>query len=144
MKISSKGRYALEAVLYICLLPEGEYASTRLIAERTGISDGYLEQLFIPLRQAGIVRGIRGSLGGYLPGKALNKITMGDILRAVEGPLEPVACAAPTTLCGKASVCTARHTWVDLYMTIKNCVDSIDLAKMVEFYRAMENPEYTI
>jgi DNA-binding IscR family transcriptional regulator len=48
MRISTKGRYSLEALLYMALLPEGEYSSTREIAEKTGLSDGYLEQLFIP------------------------------------------------------------------------------------------------
>ncbi|MDR0878542.1 MAG: Rrf2 family transcriptional regulator, partial [Treponema sp.] len=54
MRISTKGRYSLEALLYMALLPKGEYSSTRSIAENTGLSDGYLEQLFIPLRKAGI------------------------------------------------------------------------------------------
>jgi Rrf2 family protein len=144
MRISTKGRYALEALLYICLLPPGEYASTRSIAEHTGISDGYLEQLFIPLRKAGIVRGIRGSQGGYLPARSIEKITLGAVLRAVEGSLEPVACAAQSDICDKSKGCMSRHTWVELYRAIADCVDSISLAEMVKSFQAMENPEYVI
>ncbi|MDR3200414.1 MAG: Rrf2 family transcriptional regulator, partial [Spirochaetales bacterium] len=110
MRISTKGRYSLEALLYLSLLPPGEYTSTRTIAEYTGISDGYLEQLFIPLKKAGIINAIRGPQGGYLPGKELEKITVGAILRAVEGSLEPVACVA-SEKCPNESWCISRHTW---------------------------------
>jgi Rrf2 family protein len=144
MRISTKGRYSLEAILYISLLPGGEYASTRSIAEHTLISDGYLEQLFIPLRQAGIIQGIRGPQGGYIPAKPLEQITVGDILRAVEGPLEPVACAVRPELCNKADACMPRHTWVELYGEIANCVDSITMADLALSYRTMDNPEYAI
>jgi Rrf2 family protein len=117
MRISTKGRYSLEALLYMALLPAGEYSSTRSIAENTGISDGYLEQLFIPLRKAGIVQGIRGPQGGYLPGRETDHITVGDILRAVEGSLEPVDCVTSTN-CPVRAECTSRHTWTELYREI--------------------------
>lgn len=138
MRISTRGRYSLEALLYLALLPEGEYASTRSISEHTGISDGYLEQLFIPLKKAGIIRGIRGAQGGYLPGRAIDTITVGDILRAVEGSLEPVACLSSDT-CPAEAKCITRHTWDRLYREISECVDSIPLSGLVECYRTMES-----
>jgi Rrf2 family protein len=143
MRISTKGRYSLEALLYMALLPKGEYCSTRAIAENTGISDGYLEQLFIPLRKAGIVHGIRGPLGGYLPGREVEQITVGDILRAVEGSLEPVACVASED-CPIKSTCISVHTWSELYHEITECVDSITLVDLVEAYYAMDKMEYAI
>ncbi|MDR1618013.1 MAG: Rrf2 family transcriptional regulator [Treponema sp.] len=143
MRISTKGRYSLEALLYMALLPEGEFVSTRAIAEHTGISDGYLEQLFIPLRKAGIVRGIRGPQGGYLPGREKNGITVGDILRAVEGSLEPVDCVNSTD-CPLRDDCVSRHTWSELYREIAGCVDSITLEDLVEAYQAMDRMEYAI
>ncbi|MDR0554077.1 MAG: Rrf2 family transcriptional regulator [Treponema sp.] len=143
MRISTKGRYSLEALLYLALLPEGEYTSTRAIAEGTGVSDGYLEQLFIPLRKAGIVQGIRGPQGGYLPGRELERITVGDVLRAVEGPLEPVACVN-SECCPDEKTCISRHTWSELYREILECVDSITLSDLVKAYHAAGNTEYTI
>jgi Rrf2 family protein len=143
MRISTKGRYSLEALLYMALLPEGEYPSTREIAEKTGLSDGYLEQLFIPLRKAGIVRGIRGPQGGYLPGRAQDQIKVGDILRAVEGALEPVDCVH-TKSCPMAEECLSRHTWAELYREINECVDSITLADLAAAYRALDKQEYAI
>ncbi|MDR2403375.1 MAG: Rrf2 family transcriptional regulator [Spirochaetaceae bacterium] len=143
MRISTKGRYSLEALLYMALLPPGEYCSTRAISEYTGISDGYLEQLFIPLRRAGIVQGIRGPLGGYLPGRPLENIRVGDILRTVEGPLEPVACVN-SEKCPIEATCISKHTWSELYREISKCVDSITLLDLVEAYKAMDKLEYAI
>jgi Rrf2 family protein len=143
MRISTKGRYSLEALLYMAMLPEGEYCSTRTIAEHTGISDGYLEQLFIPLRKAGIIRGIRGPQGGYLLGDRPDKISAGDILRSVEGPLEPVSCVN-SMCCPEEASCISHHTWNELYREIKDCVDAISLADLVEAYNAMDTLEYAI
>jgi Rrf2 family protein len=143
MRISTKGRYSLEALLYMALLPAGQYTSTRSIAEDTGLSDGYLEQLFIPLRQAGIIQGVRGPKGGYLPGKPLDKISVGDILRVVEGPLEPVDCVN-SRACPAVDKCTSRHTWSELYREIAGCVDSISLKDLVAAYKSMDQMEYVI
>lgn len=143
MRISTRGRYSLEALLYLALLPEGNFASTRSISENTGISDGYLEQLFIPLKKVGIVRGIRGAQGGYLPGKAISEIRVGDILRAVEGSLEPVACLNSET-CPSEATCRTRHTWGQLYKEISDCVDSITLADLVASYYHLDEEDYAI
>lgn len=143
MRISTKGRYSLEALLYMALLPQGQYASTRSIAEHTGLSDGYLEQLFIPLRQAGIIQGIRGPRGGYLPGRPFEQISVGDVLRVVEGSLEPADCVHSYN-CPAVDTCASRHTWSELYSEISGCVDSISLKDMVEAYENMDQMEYTI
>jgi Rrf2 family protein len=143
MRISTKGRYSLEALLYMALLPKDEYASTRAIAEHTDISDGYLEQLFIPLRKAGIIHGIRGPQGGYRFNKPLYEITVGDVLRSVEGSLELVECVN-SKKCPTENQCISRHTWSELYQEISNCVDSITLQDLVEAYHALDKLEYAI
>lgn len=137
MRISTRGQYSLEALLFLALLPVGEYASTRSISENTGVSDGYLEQLFIFLKKAEIVRGIRGPRGGYLLGRDPSNITVGEILRAVEGSLEPVACLSAGTCPAEAS-CITRHTWSALYEEIADCVDSITLKDLVDSYLAQK------
>jgi Rrf2 family protein len=144
MKISTKGRYSLEALLYITLQPEGSYVSTRSIADNTGISVGYLEQLFIPLRKAGIVKGSRGPLGGYVTAKPPAGIRVGDVLRTVEGPLIPVDCAAADRLCAREKSCNTRHTWKELYHEIANCVDSISLKDLADSYKNLDSQDYTI
>ena len=143
MRISTRGQYSLEALLYMALLPEGTLASTRSIAENTGLSDGYLEQLFIPLKKAGIVQAVRGAQGGYLPTRRIGDITVGDILRAVEGSLKPVACLSSGT-CSAEHTCIIRHTWAQLYLEINACIDSITLADLVKSYHLGNEGEYTI
>jgi Rrf2 family protein len=143
MRISTKGRYSLEALLYLGLLPGGESASTRSIAENTGLSEGYLEQLFIPLRKAGLIRGIRGPQGGYFIRGPAEKITVGEILRAVEGDLEPVDCIK-SRKCPRTSICISKNTWAELYEAINKCADSITLADLVESWEYMDKAEYVI
>ena len=141
VRISTKGRYSLEALLCIALLPPAEYASTRAVAQETGISDGYLEQLFIPLRKGGILKGIRGPQGGYTLARDAARITVGEVLRAVEGPLNPAVCADP---CPQEADCRSRYTWAELYREINACVDAITLADLAEACAALDRIEYTI
>jgi Rrf2 family protein len=144
MRISTKGRYSLEALLYMALFPDGEFTSARTIAESINMSDGYLEQLFIPLRKAGIIQGVRGPQGGYHPTRSIAQIKVGDVLRAVEGTLQPTECAVDTNICPVRDICTSRHTWRDLYAAIIDCVDSISLKDLVDAYYAADRIEYTI
>lgn len=147
MKISTRGQYSLEALLYLALLGEGESASTRTIAGATGISEGYLEQLLIPLKKAGIVRGIRGARGGNLPGKPLAEITVGEILRTVEGSFAPVPClevdasceadaSCGANRCPAQDSCIARPAWIVLYQEINDTIESITLADLAAGYTA--------
>lgn len=140
MKISTRGRYSLEALLYLGLLPDMTFASTRVVAEATGISDGYLEQLFIPLKKAGLIEGLRGATGGYRIGRPAGEILVGDILRAVEGPLEPVACLGVHP-CSAAKGCIARNLWSILYREISNFIDSVTLEDLVSAYSEMLKDE---
>ncbi|MDR1893670.1 MAG: Rrf2 family transcriptional regulator [Spirochaetales bacterium] len=142
MRISTKGRYSLEALLYLAFLPPNEYASLRQIGESTELSDGYLEQLFIPLRGVDIVRGIRGPRGGYFLGKPPAEISVGDILRAAESSLEPVECLTGAP-CPRVDSCQRRLAWKELYLAINNLIDGITLEDLVQSCEAMDR-EYVI
>jgi Rrf2 family protein len=143
MRISTKGSYSLEALLFMALLPEGEYACTRDISKNTGISEGYLEQLFIPLRKAGLIVGIRGPNGGYLLGRSADAITVGAILRSVEGDLKPTECV-DSKLCPIEAHCLNRHTWQNLYEGINKFIDSVKLSDLARDYKSYNEPEYVI
>ena len=94
MKLSTKGRYGLRAMIDLARYSEVEPVSINSIAARQNISERYLEQLVALLRKAGLVKSIRGATGGYILAKDAAEISVGDILRALEGSLEPVKCAA--------------------------------------------------
>ena len=114
MKLSTKGRYGLRAVLDLAVHGEEEAISLSSIAERQNISISYLEQLIAKLKRAGIVDSKRGAQGGYILAKPATEISVGDILRACEGDLHPVDCAevyGGTSKCKSADLCVTKYVW---------------------------------
>ncbi|NTW71377.1 MAG: Rrf2 family transcriptional regulator [Eubacteriaceae bacterium] len=149
MKISTKGRYALEAVLDLAYHSSDELESLKNIADRLDKSKNYLEQLFVILRQNGIVESIRGAQGGYKLAKPAKKITAGEVIRAVEGELVPVACLVSSKdamSCSRYKSCVSRLLWKGMSDEIDKVVDSVTIEDLVLKYRDMkkETIEYFI
>ena len=92
MKVSTKSRYGVAAMVDIAQHHGAGPVALRSVAERQQVSEHYLEQLMSSLRNAGYVRSIRGAQGGYVLAKNPALITVGDIVRAMEGPIAPVDC----------------------------------------------------
>ena len=93
LKLSTKGRYGLRALIDLAQYSEIEPVSISSIAARQGISERYLEQLMAKLKKAGLIKSIRGAGGGYVLAREVESISVGDVLRALEGNLEPVECS---------------------------------------------------
>ncbi|MBX6377910.1 MAG: Rrf2 family transcriptional regulator [Clostridia bacterium] len=132
MGISTKGRYGLMAVVELSLHHGEGPVPLKVIAENQGLSEHYLEQLFGPLRRSGIVKSVRGAQGGYLLAKEPAEITVGDILRVLEGPIAPVECAVEggpvdDDHCSRPEQCIARSVWVKLRESMEAVVDGITL-----------------
>ena len=136
MKISTRGRYGLRAMADLAAVcEEGKCVNLKSIAERQGISEHYLEQLVLPLKKAGIVESVRGAQGGYRLSRCASAITVGDILRALEGSLAPVDCIAEGEgSCGNAGCqnCVTKQVWGQIFNSLNNVVDSISLADLVK------------
>ena len=92
MKLTTKGRFAVTAMLDIALHDPEEYVSIAAIGDRRHLSSAYLEQIFGKLRRAGLLEGVRGPAGGYRLAKPADQITVIDILEAVDDPLEKASC----------------------------------------------------
>jgi Rrf2 family cysteine metabolism transcriptional repressor len=90
MKLSTKGRYGVTLMIDLGMNTGEGPVSLKSVAERQNLSEHYLEQLIAPLRNAGLVRSIRGAYGGYVLAKAPQEITVGDIIRVLEGPITVV------------------------------------------------------
>jgi Rrf2 family protein len=120
-------------LLVVALQQDQGPVSLRQIAASEGISEQYLEQLFVELRRAKLVSGVRGASGGYLLARAPEEITIGDILRVVEGPIAPVECVREggSDCCGRASECVTRELWVELRDSMTKLLDSRTLAHLV-------------
>ncbi|MGE5615093.1 MAG: RrF2 family transcriptional regulator [Bacillota bacterium] len=142
MKLSTRGRYGLKAIIDLAAnCGEGNVA-LKSIAERQGISENYLEQLFAALKKAKIIKSVRGSQGGYSLAHAPENITVGDVLRALEGSLAPTDCVMEnrkTRHCGNQDLCVSRSVWEKIRDGINNVIDNITLKELVEDYnRNME------
>ncbi|AEE96547.1 MAG: Rrf2 family transcriptional regulator, cysteine metabolism repressor [Clostridiales bacterium] len=136
MKLSTKGRYGLTAMLDLALNYGEEPVALKNVAERQGISEPYLEQLIAGLRKAGLVKSVRGAQGGYILAYPPDKITVGDVMRVLEGPLAPVDCVIENepVSCEKADHCVTRIIWEKIRDSINQVVDSITLQDMVDEY----------
>lgn len=142
MKLSTKGRYGLRAVVDLALHSEEEVVALSSIAERENISISYLEQLIPKLKKAGIVLSIRGAQGGYKLAKSATEISVGDILRALEGSLNPVECAevmGGDSNCSGADLCVTKYVWKRISDSINDAVDHIYLSELVEESRRKQN-----
>jgi len=141
LKISTKGRYGLRALIDLAQYSEIEPVSISSIATRQGISERYLEQLMTLLKKAELVKSIRGAGGGYVLAKDVSEISVGDILRALEGSLEPVDCAAyhPTEACEAAGGCVTKYVWQRINESINRTVDEISLKQLVEESKSVQN-----
>lgn len=138
MRISTKGRYGLRAVIDLALYSEIEPVSISSIALRQDISEGYLEQIMTLLKKAGLIKSIRGAGGGYVLAKEIDEISVGDILRALEGNLEPVECSAyrQEDGCQAADKCVTKYVWLRINESINRTVDEISLRQLVEESRS--------
>lgn len=142
MKLSTKGRYGLRAMIDMARYSEREPVSISSIADRQGISEGYLEQLVSLLKRAGLVKSIRGAGGGYILARDMEDISVGDILRALEGSLEPVRCAAfySEEGCTASDGCVTKYVWQKINESINRTVDEMKLDELVRESRQL-NPD---
>ena len=137
MKLSTKGRYGLRALIDLALYSENETVSIQSIARRQNISDSYLEQLMRKLRSAGLIVSVRGAQGGYKLARPANEISVGDVLRTLEGSLEAVTCGGEDNSCQGADLCVTKFVWERINSSIRDTVDSIKLSQLVEESRLM-------
>lgn len=131
MKLSSKARYGLRAMIDLAA-SNSKLTSINQIAESTGISEAYLEQLFALLKKSNLVDSVRGAGGGYFLAKECGAITCGEIIRALEDDLEFVDCLSGE--CQSKRKCTTHKVWQTLYDAINSALDAITLDSLTEDY----------
>lgn len=133
MKISTKGRYGTRFMLDLAMHYDQGAISLKDIAARQGISDKYLEQIVPLLARSELIRSVRGPQGGYMLAKDSSDITVGMILRVLEGSLAPVECVqSGEPHCPRAEQCVTIGVWRKMYDAMQAVVDDITLAQLVE------------
>jgi len=139
LKSATSGRDGLRALIALANYSEKEPVSINSSAPRQGISERYPEQLMTLLKKAGLIKSIRGAGGGYVLAREMSDISVGDILRALEGSLESVECAAfsQEESCEAAGGCVTKYVWQKINESINRTVNEISLKQLVEESKAV-------
>jgi Rrf2 family iron-sulfur cluster assembly transcriptional regulator len=137
VRLTTKGRYAVTAMLDLAFHSQIKPVTLTDIAARQTISLSYLEQLFARLRRAGMVKGVRGPGGGYKLCRKTSDINIADIIAAVNEPLDSTKCGGEAN-CQKDQACLTHDLWMGLSEQIKNYLKSISLADLLERNQVQE------
>lgn len=137
MKLSTKGKYGVKAMMDLAIHYGTEPISIKSISKRQGISEYYLEQLFAPLRKAKLIKSVRGAQGGYILNKEPRDITVLDIMNILEGPVDISDCI-DKDVCDHMDICATRTLWKKIKDSIDNVMASVTLQDMLEDYLASQ------
>ncbi|MEE8286534.1 MAG: Fe-S cluster assembly transcriptional regulator IscR [Gammaproteobacteria bacterium] len=140
MRLTTKGRYAVTAMLDLAIHHDQGPVTLADIARRQGISLSYLEQLFARLRKRGLVRSSRGPGGGYRLGRAAEDIAVGEVIGAVDESVDATRCRGLEN-CQADARCLTHDLWQDLSKQIHDFLDGIDLGQLIERRRVREVAE---
>ena len=142
MKLSTKGDFATRVLLELSAAEGPRALSVHELSGRTGISAKYLEQIMMRLRSANLVRSTRGAHGGYELAKSAQELTVGEVIRVMDGPLAPSPCASqsahvpcPRYRCPTEESCVLRGLWLDVRDAISSVLDGTTFAELVHRQR---------
>lgn len=136
MKLSTKGRYGVKAMVDLAIHYGEAPVSIKSISERQNISEYYLEQLFTPLRKSELIKSIRGAQGGYVLSKSPKEISVAEIVRVLEGPIEISECIDGSA-CSNIDCCATRLLWGKIKRSIDSVMESTTLEDIVNDYNSM-------
>jgi len=134
MHISYKGDYALKATLELALVFPEEVLTLNELARRLDIPFKFLEQILLDLKRAGFVESRRGIRGGYRLAKQPSEINVGEVVRFIEGPVEPIACAQKESAykgCRDIHSCVLREIWIRVAEATHEIIDSVTFEELV-------------
>lgn len=142
MKLTSRGDYATRVIMELSASEGPRALSVHDLASRTGIPAKYLEQIMLRLRTADVVRSRRGVHGGYELAREPRQLTVGEVIRVMDGPLAPSPCASqsahvpcPAYRCPTEAGCVLRGLWLDVRDAISNVLDRTTFAELAERQR---------
>lgn len=130
MKLSTRGRYGLRAVYYLAENQDKGYVSVSEISQKLNLPENYLEQLIRLLKKNNIVISARGAKGGYKLSRDLNEISVGEVLRVLEGEITSSECVQNGN-CNEIEECEAYLVFAKIDNAINNAVDSITIRDMI-------------
>jgi Rrf2 family iron-sulfur cluster assembly transcriptional regulator len=132
MKLSTRGRYGTRMMLDLAQHQDKGPVQIGDIAKRQDISVKYLEQLIIPLKKANYIKSVRGPRGGHMLAVSPDKITVGEIVRILEGGIDLTDCIGNPDICNRSDSCVTREIWAEATAAMFDKLNSVTLAKMIE------------
>jgi Rrf2 family protein len=144
--VTHRGDYALKAVLNLALNYGKDVVTIHELAKHIDAPIKFLEQVLLDLKKGGFVESRRGNIGGYLLSRAPGKITVGEVTRFIDGPIEPISCAKQGySNCGDIHKCVFRKVWQNVTKATSDIVDNITFEALVfEVNMAQQIPSYSI
>lgn len=144
MRLSTKCRYGARAIVEIAKNYEKGAMKRKDIAQNQKISDSYLENILIALKNGGIIDTIRGANGGYILRREPAKITLLEVVNVLEGSLAPVECIDNPQNCEKIDTCSTRMAWKRLMDAKEQVLGSITIQELVDYENNQQAIDYTI
>jgi Rrf2 family protein len=138
MKLSTRARYGIRALLDLALHQREEPVLLRDIAKRQQISLRYLDHLIIPLVVGGMIRSTRGPRGGVSLTKLPKEIRLAEVVQILEGPIAPVECVDNPNICARSDLCVTRDIWKELKLAMSEILEASTLQDLVDRYKRKE------
>jgi len=132
MKLSTRTRYGIRAILELAESHGQKPLQLKIIAQQQDISVKYLEQIMAMLKSGGFVRSVRGAKGGYVIAKAANQIKLSDVFDCLEGRVTTVECVENEDYCARTADCMARQLWLQVEEAIRDVLQSMTLQDLVD------------
>ncbi len=145
MKLSTRTRYGLRAIVELASNHGKGPLQLKIIASNQDISLKYLEQLMATLKSAGLVRSLRGAKGGYILAKAANQIKLSDVFSALEGPSAiTVECLDDDNYCARTADCVTKQVWAQVQQAVIGVLESLTLQDLVDRTKEKGKSDYQI
>jgi Rrf2 family iron-sulfur cluster assembly transcriptional regulator len=132
VKITTRGRYAVMALVSLASASRGNPVPIQAIARQESIPEPYLQQLFLRLKRKNLVKSVRGPGGGFLLARHPSSITVGEVIRTAEGKAERVGCRKSGRRCGMIDRCRTQGMWDALESRMEEFLDSMSLEDLYE------------
>lgn len=144
MKLSTKCRYGSRAVMEIARTCKNGPVKRKDIVKNQQISDSYLENILIALKNGGVIDTIRGANGGYLLRRQASDVTLLEIVNILDGTLAPVECLNTPSICSRSPRCATRIAWIKMQEAEENVLRSITVQELLDYEQEKYIPDYSI
>jgi Rrf2 family protein len=132
MELTRKGEYAIRGIVYLASRPPEQVCLLSDIAAAVDVPPTFLAKIFQQFSKIGLVRSYRGTGGGFVLGRTPEKITLLDVVEAVEGPIVPNRCVTGEDECSRTTTCNVHPVWVSVQAQVREILASVSLKELCE------------